>query len=66
MNKRAFRYQQSPDLQFNRFSYNLILGFVLVEFFFAESNQNSRSGILFLKIFNCELKEINFIPMCFR
>ena len=38
----------------------------MVEFFFAESNQNSRSGILFLQIFNCELKEINFIPMCFR
>lgn len=26
MNKRAFRYQQSPDLQFNRFSYNLMQG----------------------------------------
>lgn len=43
--------------QVNRFVSQINGRFVLIEFFFAESNQNSKSGIFFLKIFNCELKE---------
>ena len=52
------------ELQFNRFVLQIYLGFVLVEFFFSELNQNSYSGIFLSKIFNCELKE-NKVHSCF-